>query len=60
MQFLCKATSYLGMKDICPEKHDSLLVNNFVNHMTEYGLSYGTQEEFDFRFQIYQQKEAEI
>jgi len=28
--------------------------------MTEFGLSYGTQEEFDFRFQIYQQKDAEI
>lgn len=28
--------------------------------MTEFGLSYGTQEEFEFRFQIYAQKEAEI
>jgi len=60
MHFFCKATAYLGMKDICQKKHESLLMNNFVNHMTEHGLSYGTQEEFVFRFQIYQQKDAEI
>ena len=60
MQFICKATAYLGMKEFCPKKHDSLLVNNFVSHMTEHGLSFGTQEEFEFRFQIYQQKENEI
>ena len=60
MQFLCKATAYLGMKDTCQKKHESLLMNNFVNHMTEFGLTYGTQEEFEFRFQIYEQKDAEI
>ena len=60
MHFFCKASAYLGMKDICQKKHESLLMNNFVNHMTEHGLSYGTQEEFEFRFQIYQQKDAEI
>ena len=60
MQLLCEATAYLGMKDFCPQKHEALLMNNFVSHMTEHGLSFGTQEEFEFRFQIYQQKEAEI
>jgi hypothetical protein len=60
MQFICKATTYLGMKNICQKKHESLSMNNFVNHMTEFGLSYGTQEEFEFRFQIYAQKDAEI
>jgi C1A family cysteine protease len=48
------------MKEFCSTKHESLLMNNFVSHMTEHGLSYGTQEEFEFRFQIYQQKDAEI
>jgi hypothetical protein len=60
MQFLCKATAYLGMKDLCATKHESLLMNNFITHMNEFGLTYGTQEEFEFRFQIYQQKDAEI
>ena len=50
MNFFCKATAMLGMKDICHKKSDSLLLNNFVSHMTEFGLSYGTQEEFEFRF----------
>ena len=35
-------------------------MNNFVSHMTEFGISYGTQEEFDFRFQLFQKKDAVI
>ena len=60
MQFLCTATAMLGMGDLCEKKNDSVLMNSFVSHTTELGLSYGTQEEFDFRFQIYAQKDAEI
>ena len=32
----------------------------FVQHMAEYGISYGTQEEFEFRMNLYSKKDAEI
>ena len=60
MQLFCKATTLLGMKEICKKTHETLLLNGFISHMNEFGLTYGTQEEFDFRFQIYQQKDKEI
>jgi hypothetical protein len=60
MQLICKATAYLGIKNIFQKKAESLYMNNFINHINEFGLTYGTQEEFEFRFQIYQQKDAEI
>ena len=32
----------------------------FVQHMAEYGISYGTQDEFEFRMSLYGKKDAEI
>jgi cathepsin L len=32
----------------------------FLNHVAEYNLSYGTNEEFDFRQQIFMEKDAEF
>ena len=31
-----------------------------MTHMTEWGLSYGTQEEYDFRFQLFREKDAKL
>jgi hypothetical protein len=36
------------------------LQQTFVQHMSEYGISYGTQEEFEFRMNLFAQKDAEI
>jgi len=36
------------------------LQQNFVQHMSAYGISYGTEEEFNFRMGLYAQKDAEI
>jgi C1A family cysteine protease len=33
---------------------------NFMDHMNDWGLSYGTQDEFEFRFQIYQENDKII
>lgn len=38
----------------------TLVEKNFINHMSEFGLSYGTKDEYEFRFGIYAMKEAEI
>jgi len=36
------------------------LREKFINHAEEYGLLIGTKEEFDFRFQIFAEKDKEI
>ena len=59
MEIFCKTSSILGF-EICKQKSNSILANNFISHLSEYGISYGTQDEFDFRFQIFQQKDAKI
>ena len=60
MQLICQSASLLGINTLCPEMLNSTLKPAFVNHMNKFGLSYGTQEEFDFRFQLFQEKDAEI
>ena len=57
MNFLCHA---IGMKHLCNNEKGALLEKNFIAHLNEFGLSYGTKEEFMFRFQIFAQKDAEI
>ena len=37
-----------------------ILRQQFVNHVNEFGYSYGTKEEFEFRFERYLQSEKEI
>jgi len=33
---------------------------NFMQHISEYGISYGTKEELEFRFEIYHQNDKII
>lgn len=39
---------------------DLELQQAFVQHMSEYGISYGTQEEFEFRMSLFAKKDAEL
>jgi len=50
----------MGMKELCGKHHDHALKKSFINHMNEHGLSYGTKEEFEFRMNIFADKEAQI
>merc|ERR1711998_827491 len=59
MQILCKAAAFAGMKNVC-HKQDHHMKKQFVNHMSEHGLSYGTKEEFHFRMAIFAEKDAQI
>jgi len=34
--------------------------STFMNHLSDYGISYGTKEELEFRYQIYLQTDQEI
>jgi hypothetical protein len=36
------------------------MTQKFVEHLSKHGLSYGTNEEFDFRLSIFAEKDAEI
>jgi hypothetical protein len=43
------------------QEHDktSIIENVFTQHLSEYGISYGTKEEFEFRLNIFKTKDAE-
>jgi len=53
MNFLCFA-------GLCANPQASQLEQSFISHMNEHGLSYGTKEEYAFRFEIFAQKDAII
>ena len=40
--------------------HDHAMTKTFVEHMNANGLSYGTKEEFQFRMNIFAEKDAQI
>jgi len=59
MNTVCTVAAYMGL-NTCQEHNEIVaLKNEFVHHISEYGHSYGTKEEFEFRFGIYKQKDAE-
>merc|ERR1712010_32237 len=60
MHLLCKGAAMFGMKDICHKKHGHGMMKEFVQHMNDQGLSYGTKEEFRFRMNIYAETDAAI
>ena len=59
MNMLCTAGAYFGIYT-CETPVSVELQQAFIEHVTEYGISYGTQEEFDFRMNLFAKKDAEI
>jgi len=57
MHSFCAAAMALGFKDICQDRTDAS--TEFLNHVAEYGLSYGTAEEYAFRQSLFEAKDAE-
>uniref|UniRef100_A0A7S3IN75 Uncharacterized protein n=1 Tax=Strombidium inclinatum TaxID=197538 RepID=A0A7S3IN75_9SPIT len=57
MQSFCAALGFLGYS-CAPE--DAALHQKFVEHMSVYGLSYGTSEEMKFRFEQFMRTENQI
>jgi len=60
MAHFCKAATLLGF-NWCNTQHESLslMEQSFIKHMSDYGLSYGTKEEYNFRFEIFKKKDLE-
>jgi len=60
MHLFCKAAAFAGMNKFCHKHHDHGMKKSFVDHMNMHGLSYGTKEEFEFRMNIFADKDAQI
>jgi C1A family cysteine protease len=62
MQFLCKAAAFAGIKTKNCHKHHQLahVEKNFQAHLNEYGITFGTSEEYQFRLEQFAIKDAEI
>ena len=62
MQFLCKAAAFAGIKHEKCQKHHIMHQTHdaFQSHLNDYGISYGTKEEYHFRHEQFALKDAEI
>ena len=63
MNVICTAGAFLGFSSRhckLAMQEEKLISEKFINHMEEYGLMIGTKEEFEFRFRIFQDKDAYI
>ena len=60
MQVVCKGLGMLGITCSVQQPSVEVVRENYINHLAEYGISYGTQEEFDYRFQIYLENDKAI
>ena len=58
MNYVCQAVAFAGIYQC--EVIDSAMQSSFLEHTSKYGLSYGTQEEYDFRMGLFAKKDAEI
>jgi C1A family cysteine protease len=59
MSHFCAAAALLGVNMCEGDTAITLMEKNFMNHLVEYGYSFATKEEYDFRLGIYTMKDAE-
>ena len=57
MHRLCKIGAHLGLFKCPGTEHTNELHAQFSEHISYFGLSYGTKEEYDFRLGIYADNE---
>ena len=60
MNNFCKVTAYLGLKACDGESNISLQEQAFISHLNEFGISYGTKEEYQFRFDIFKKTDEKL
>ena len=60
MNTFCTAAAFLGV-NMCDNSTaiDSVVEQAFIEHLAEYGVSYGTKEEYSFRLSLFNEKDAE-
>jgi len=59
MNFICGAIASMGI-EFCESPISLETQQGFIAHMSRFGLSYGTQEEYNFRLQQFAAKDTEI
>jgi len=59
MAHFCKAAAFLGLNMCENQQPLSLVEQSFIQHLADFGISYGTKEEYQFRFEIYKKKDLE-
>jgi len=56
VQLFCQWGTRLGLFE-CEDAATGELRSLFANHVADYGLSYGTEAEYDYRFKLYALKD---
>ena len=59
MNSFCTAAAFLGLNMCDNSTALTTVEQNFVEHMSMYGLSYGTKEEYKFRLDIFAKNDKE-
>jgi len=59
MNFICSTGAMLGLYQ-CETPVSAEIEQAFIEHVAEYGHSYGTQEEYQFRMNIFVEKTAKM
>jgi KDEL-tailed cysteine endopeptidase len=59
MNYICEAIAYWGIYE-CVDANLVVMEQKFQNHISSYGLSYGTEEEYQFRFDQFAMTDAEL
>jgi len=59
MNSLCTVAAFLGFNQTC-QSDNGLLHDSFAQHIASYQLSYGTKEEYQFRYELFAKKDKEI
>lgn len=60
MQFI-KGASILGFQRFFDSAEKNLdIQEKFQTHLNDHGISYGTREEYEFRFGVFKEKDSEI
>ena len=58
MNTFCTVAAYIGVNMCDDKKIDQVIEESFIEHMSMHGLSYGTQEEYKFRLELFSQQDA--
>ena len=58
INFFCKAVAIAGVECDTPVSYE--VQQGFMQHMAEFGLSYGTKEEFNFRLKQFSTLDSEL
>ena len=60
MNTLYKLATMAGLSSVTDQQVSPIVEREFVQHIAEFGKSYGTKEEYQFRLNLFAEKHAEI